>query len=78
MEAREIEKLVERYSFSDLEKAERALIQGKKAKFRLPGKTPGEKLAYLAAAKWIVEKIRLDKCDFGDAYEHYLQVIKEQ
>ena len=78
MEAREIERLVETYQVRDLEKVEESLIAGKEVEITMPGENPGEKLAYIAAAKWIVEKIKLDKCEFQEAYEAYLDVIKEQ
>jgi hypothetical protein len=35
-------------------------------------------VAYIAAAIWIVEKIKLDKCEFKVAYDAYQQEIKEK
>ena len=77
MDEREIERLVETHLVTDLEKAEQALIAGRKVKISLPGANPGEKLASVAAAKWIVERIKLDGCDFKTAYQAYQEVIKE-
>ncbi len=76
MEERAVERIVETYLLSDLEQANKALVQGKEAKFKLPGKTPGEKLSYVTAAIWIVEKIKRDRCDFREAYSAYQLVIK--
>lgn len=78
MKERAVERLVETYLLSDLEAAKEALFQGEDAEFNLPGETPGEKVAYLAAAIWIVEKIKLDKCEFKAAYDAYQQEIKER
>ena len=77
MKERAVERLVETHLLSDLEEAKDALVQGEDAKMNLPGITPGEKLAYLAAAIWIVEKIKLDKIEFKAAYDAYQQEIKE-
>ncbi|GJM30135.1 MAG: hypothetical protein DHS20C17_27700 [Cyclobacteriaceae bacterium] len=78
MESRELERLVETLLVSDLEKAEQKLIEAKDVDMVLPGTTPGEKLSYIAAAKWIGNKIRQEKCEFRAAYEAYLEVIKEK
>lgn len=78
MKARELERLVETLLLSDLEKAEQALIDGQKLDMDLPGINPEEHIGYLAAARWIVEKIKKDKCDFRTAFEAYLNVIKGQ
>jgi hypothetical protein len=78
MKERAVERLVETYLLSDLEEAKEALFKGEDAKFSLPGETPGEKVAYIAAAIWIVEKIKLDKCEFKVAYDAYQQEIKEK
>ena len=77
MEERDIIRLVETQLLSDLEEARKALVQGNETKFMLPGVTPGEKMAYLAAAIWIVQKIKRDKCDFKTAFKAYQQEIKE-
>ena len=78
MNERAIEILVETHLLSDLKAANEALIGGNEAEFEIPGKTPGQKLSYIAAAIWIVEKIREDNCEFKEAYEAYQQVIKQQ
>lgn len=70
--------MVETHQVNDLEAAEKALIKGQDVKIKLTGENPGEMLAYIAAAKWIVKKIRLDRCDFKTAYSAYQRVIKEQ
>jgi hypothetical protein len=76
MDAREIERLVETHMLVDLEKAEETIIQGRPTTIILPGDTPGDKLAAIAAAKWIVRKIRHEGCDFMTAFEAYQEVIK--
>jgi hypothetical protein len=78
MESRELERLVETLLLSDLEKAERKLIEAQDVDMDLPGETPGEKLSYITAAKWIGRKIKQEKCEFRVAYQAYLEVIKEQ
>jgi hypothetical protein len=78
MEARELERLVDTLLLSDLEKAERKLIESQDVDMDLPGETPGEKLSYIAAAKWIGRKINRERCEFRVAYQAYLEVIKEQ
>lgn len=60
----------------DLEKAEETIIQGRPTTIILPGDTQGDKLAAIAAAKWIVRKIRHEGCDFMTAFEAYQEVIK--
>jgi len=77
MKEQAVERLVETHLLSDLEEAKEALVQGEDAKLSLPGITPGEKLAYLAAAIWIVEKIKLDRSEFKTAYDAYQKEIKE-
>jgi hypothetical protein len=76
MDAREIERLVETHMLVDLEKAEETIIQGRPTTIILPGDTQGDKLAAIAAAKWIVRKIRHEGCDFMTAFEAYQEVIK--
>jgi len=78
MKARALERLVETLLLSDLEKAEQALIEGKELDLDLPGINPGEDLAYLTAARWIVQKINSEGCEFRTAYEAYLDEMKEQ
>ncbi len=63
---------------SDLEKAEQALIDGEKVDMDLPGVNQEERIGYLAAARWIVEKIKKDNCDFRTAFVAYLEGIKGQ
>ena len=77
MDERELEKLIETHLLTDLDLAEQALINGKSAKIELPGANPAEKMAAIAAAKWIVEKIRVERCDFKTAFEAYQKVIKD-
>ena len=76
MDERERERLVETYLAIDLEEAEKALIQGKEVTISLQGESPGEKLAAIAAAKWIVERIKSYGYDFKAAYQAYQEVIK--
>ena len=76
MDEREIERLVETHLINELIEAEQALIAGGEASITLPGSSPGEKLASLAAAKWIVEKIQTEGCDFKTAYQAYKEIIK--
>ena len=78
MDERAIEILVETHLLADLKAANEALIGGMEAEFEIPGDTPGQKLSYITAAIWIVEKIRLDNCEFSEAYAAYRQVIKQQ
>ena len=78
MKARELERLVETLLFSDLEKAGQALIDGQAVTMGLPGVSQEEYVGYLAAVRWIVEKIKKDKCDFRTAFEAYMEGIKGQ
>jgi len=78
MDEREVERLVSKHLLMDLEEAETDLISGRKLKISVNGNSPGEMLTYISAAKWVVDKIRVDACDFKTAYEAYQDIIRRQ
>ena len=76
MDLKEVERLVETHLWLDLKEAEEDLVAGKEVQIEVTGETPAEKISIIAAALWIVEKMRERSWDFATALSAYRQIIR--
>ena len=76
MDQKEVERLVETHLWLDLKEAEEDLVAGKEVQIEVTGETMAEKISIIAAALWIVEKMRERSWDFATALSAYRQIIR--
>lgn len=72
-----IKKLVENYSFAELQKAENDLIEGDMVQIEVEGNDEGEQLTHIIAAIWILEEMKAKGADFKDALREYTKKVRE-
>ncbi|MBX9851513.1 MAG: hypothetical protein K2X86_07110 [Cytophagaceae bacterium] len=71
-----IQKLVEKYTFEQLQEAEYDIIQERKMKIEVEGKDQAAKLTDVIAAVWILEEMKSRNLDFSEAFFAYSQKVR--
>ena len=71
-----IKKLVETQTLDSLRKAEKALVEERAVPITIEGEDAGEKLTYVLAAIWILEKMHQEGVDFSLALRAYAKRIR--
>jgi hypothetical protein len=71
-----IKKLVENFSFGELQKAEEALYEEKPLDITVDGDDEGEQLTHVLAALWILEEMRTKGTDYATALRAYTSKVR--
>ena len=76
MEEFVIRKLVEKYTISELQEAEYAIIQEQLLNIEVEGKDEAEKLTHIIIARWVLEEMKTKDTDFKDAFSGYSKKVR--
>ncbi|WKN44644.1 DUF6952 family protein [Tunicatimonas pelagia] len=77
MKRNKVRKLVENYTIDQLVEAEQALVEGEELSFEVEGQDAGEKLTYLLAAVYVLERVKQEGIEFHDAFQQYTLQVRE-
>ena len=72
-----VRNLVENYTIDQLVEAEKALVNGEDLSFRVVGEDASEKLTYLLAAVYILERLKAGTLEFAEAFRQYTLQVRE-
>jgi hypothetical protein len=78
MEILLIRSLVEKYTLSELQEAEFAIIQEEPVKIRVEGRDQAERLSNVIAACWILEEMKSRNIEFPEALQLYNKKVRDQ